>query len=47
MKKIAVNKKDKEKEIRRLTANMAAANWFINVQVKPHKDSSKVWIVIG
>lgn len=47
MKKIAVDKRDQAKEIRRLTANMAAANWWINVQVKPHKDNSKVWIVIG
>ena len=47
MKRIAVNKADAAARIAEITKNMARANWFINVSTMPHKDSSKIWIVIG
>lgn len=46
MKKIAVLKKDLPGKIQELTRNMTAANWFINIQIKPNKDPAKIWIVI-
>ena len=47
MKRIAVLKKDLPGKIRELTRNMSGANWFVNIQTKPHKDPAKIWIVIG
>lgn len=47
MKRIAVNKADLDKRVRELTTNMARANWFVNIQTRPHKDPDKVWIVVG
>lgn len=47
MKKIAVEKSEVSATIAELTRNMTAANWFINIQTKPHKDPEKVWIIVG
>ena len=47
MKRIAVLKTDLPAKIRELSQNMTAANWFVNIQTKPHKDPAKIWIVIG
>lgn len=47
MTRIAVLKKDLPGKIQELTRNMEKANWFINVQTKPHKDPEKIWIVLG
>lgn len=45
--RIAVLKKDFTAKIQELSRNMTAANWFINIQTKPHKDPDKIWIIIG
>ena len=47
MKRIAVYKKDLSAKIQELTRNMESANWFINIQTKPHKDPEKLWIIVG
>lgn len=45
--RIAVLKKDLSAKIQELSRNMAAANWFVNIQTKPHRDPTKIWIIIG
>lgn len=47
MKKIAVKKTDVSATIAELTKKMTTANWFINIQTKPHKDPEKIWIIVG
>lgn len=47
MKKIAVNKSKADNAIRELTKRMHEINLFVNIQTKPHKDSGKVWIIVG
>ena len=47
MKKIAVNKSEVDPTIRDLTKRMSEINWFVSIQTKPHKDSEKVWIIVG
>lgn len=47
MKKIAVNKSEVNATIRDLTKRMYEINLFVNIQTKPHKDSDKVWIIVG
>ena len=47
MKKIAVNKSEIDATIRDLTKRMYEINLFVNIQTKPHKDSDKVWIIVG
>ena len=47
MKKLAVNKSKVDSTIRDLTRRMYEINLFVNIQTKPHKDSNKVWIIVG
>ena len=47
MKKLAVNKSKVNSTIRDLTRRMYEINLFVNIQTKPHKDSDKVWIIVG
>lgn len=47
MKKFAVNKSEVDSTIRVLTKRMHEINLFVNIQTKPHKDSDKVWIIVG
>ena len=47
MKKLAVNKSKVDSTIRDLTRRMYEINLFVNIQTKPHKDSDKVWIIVG
>ena len=47
MKKIAVNKSEVDATIRELTKRMNKINWFVSIRTKPHKDSDKVWIIVG
>ena len=47
MKKLAVNKSKVDSTIRGLTKRMYEINLFVNIQTKPHKDSDKVWIIVG
>ena len=47
MKKIAVNKSKVDITIRDLTKRMYKINLFVSIQTKPHKDSDKVWIIVG
>ena len=47
MKKLAVNKSKVDSTIRDLTKRMYEINLFVNIQTKPHKDSDKVWIIVG
>lgn len=47
MKRLTVNKKDVDEEIKRLTRNMGRVNWFVNIEIKPHKDPEKVYLIIG
>ena len=47
MKKIAVNKSEVDTTIRDLTKRMYEINLFVNIQTKPHKESDKVWIIVG
>ena len=47
MKKLAVNKSKVDSTIRELTKRMHEINLFVNIQTKPHKDSDKVWIIVG
>ena len=47
MKKLAVNKSKVVSTIRDLTRRMYEINLFVNIQTKPHKDSDKVWIIVG
>ena len=46
-KRIAVNKSEVDTVIRKLTKRMTEINWFVSIQTKPHKDSEKVWIIVG
>ena len=46
-KRIAVNKSEVDTVIRELTKRMSEIKWFVNIQTKPHKDSEKVWIIVG
>ena len=45
--KIAVNKSEVDTVIRELTNRMSKINWFVSIRTKPHKDSEKVWIIVG
>ena len=47
MKKFAVNKSKVDSTIRDLTKQMCEINLFVSIQTKPHKDSDKVWIIVG
>ena len=47
MKKIAVNKSEVDTTIRDLTKRMYEINLFVSIQIKPHKDPDKVWIIVG
>ena len=47
MKKLAVNKSKVYGTIRGLTKRMYEINLFVSIQTKPHKDSDKVWIIVG
>ena len=47
MKKIAVNKNEVDATIKDLTKQMCKINLFVSIQTKPHKDSDKVWIIVG
>ena len=47
MKKFAVNKNEVDATIKELTKQMYKINLFVNIQTKPHKDSDKVWIIVG
>ena len=47
MKKFAVNKIKVDSTIRDLTKRMYEINLFVSIQTKPHKDSDKVWIIVG
>ena len=47
MKKLAVNKSKVDSTIRDLTKRMYEINLFVSIQTKPHKDSDKVWIIVG
>ena len=47
MKKIEVKKSKDESTIRELTKRMHEINLFVNIQTKPHKDSNKVWVIVG
>jgi len=46
-KRIAVNKSEVDTVIRELTKRMSEINLFVSIQTKPHKDSEKVWIIVG
>ena len=45
--KIAVNNSEVDTVIRELTKRMSEINLFVSVQTKLHKDSEKVWIIVG
>ena len=47
MKKFAVKKNEVEARIKDLTKQMCKINLFVNIQTKPHKESDKVWIIVG
>ena len=47
MKKLAVNKSEVDKTIRDLTKRMSEINWFVSIRTKQHKDTDKVWIIVG
>lgn len=47
MKKFAVNKSKVDSTIKNLTKRMNEIKLFVSIQTKPHKDSDKVWIIVG